>query len=154
MWCAMLSTRSGVSMWGGMEHSACSPVFDVRALHPTRSRYVGGFAGLLHCLDAKTGKQHWTYDAFAMCWESPVLINGKLYVADGDGDIAIFPHTADPKKALKKGKDGMLLPALGVQKVDGPVWSMPVVANGVLFITTRGMLYAIATDKKKVPIDR
>lgn len=110
--------------------------------------YVADFSGLLHCLDAKTGRPYWTYDLFGAAWDTPMLVDGKLYVGFDDG-VAIFPHTANPKKALKKRGNKDPVPALGVQKLDHPVSSTPVVANGVLFVATRGTLYAIAKPKQK-----
>eukprot|EP00913_Durusdinium_trenchii_P013416 g12597.t1 len=113
--------------------------------------YIADFAGLLHCLDAQTGRQSWTFDLFASSWGTPVLVENKLYVVDNDGDVSIFPHTKDPKQALKKGNDGELVPALGVQKTNDSGWSTPVIANGVLFIASQSNLYAIEADKKAIP---
>ena len=32
--------------------------------------FIADFSGMLHCLDAKTGKPHWAYDMLAACWGS------------------------------------------------------------------------------------
>lgn len=108
---------------------------------------IAEFCGLVHCLDAKTGKRHWTYDRFAGCWGSPLIVEDKIYVGDEDGEIAIFPLTADPKRALKIDK-GVPVPVLGEVRMLNAVYRTPIVANNVLFIATRNTLYAISAGGK------
>ncbi|MFQ5731259.1 MAG: PQQ-binding-like beta-propeller repeat protein [Planctomycetaceae bacterium] len=104
--------------------------------------YIADFSGLVHCIDAKTGRRYWQYDMFAASWGSALVVDGKVYIGDEDGDIAIFPHTRDPKKALKAGPNGPM-PALGEVPMLNAVYSTPIVANNVLFITNKNTLYAI-----------
>ena len=40
--------------------------------------YIADFSGLFHCLDAKTGKVHWTYDMLAAAWGSPLIVEDKV----------------------------------------------------------------------------
>ena len=49
--------------------------------------FVADFSGLFHCLDAKTGMPYWTHDMLAAAWGSPLIVDGKVYVGDEDGDI-------------------------------------------------------------------
>ena len=65
--------------------------------------YIADFSGLFHCLDAKTGKVHWTYDMLAAAWGSPLIVDDKVYIGDEDGDVAIFRHSADPEVAMEDG---------------------------------------------------
>lgn len=109
--------------------------------------FISDFSGLLHCLNAKTGKGHWTYDMFAESWGTPLIVENKVYVGDADGDISIFPLTSDPKKALKK-VDKEWKPALGEINVGNAVHTTPVVANNVLYIANKNRLFAIAPTKK------
>ena len=109
--------------------------------------YIADFSGLFHCLDAKTGKPHWTYDMFAASWASPLIVEDKVYIGDEDGDVAIFPLTADPKKALKD-VNGELEPALGVINMGNSVYSTPIVANNVLYIANKSTLFAIKAPAK------
>ena len=109
--------------------------------------FIADFSGLFHCLDAKTGKRHWTYDMFAAAWGSPLIVEGKVYIGDEDGDVAIFPLTADPKKALKD-VDGELEPALGTVNMGNSVYSTPIVANNVLYIANKSTLFAITAPAK------
>ena len=109
--------------------------------------YIADFSGLFHCLDAKTGKPHWTYDMFAASWASPLIVEDKVYIGDEDGDVAIFPLTADPKKALKD-VNGELEPAIGVINMGNSVYSTPIVANNVLYIANKSTLFAIKAPAK------
>jgi len=87
-------------------------------------------AGLVHCLDAETGKKYWTHDSNAGIWVSPLIADGKVYVADEDGDVNVF-------KLAKKKK------LLAEHQFNQPIESSPVYANGVLYVMTRSELYAI-----------
>ena len=93
--------------------------------------YYSDFSGFLHCVDAKTGKPYWTHDMLAAVWSSPVIIDGKIYLGDEDGDIAV----------LQAGKEKKLL---GEMNMGSSVYSSPVPAHGVLFIANRNQLYALA----------
>jgi len=95
------------------------------------------FAGLLHCLDAKTGQWHWSYDQLAACWGTPVIVDGHIYSVEEDGDVAILRLSADPKMAMP---DGMPLAEINMQE---SVAASPVYANGTLYVATRNHLYAI-----------
>ena len=52
--------------------------------------FIADFSGMLHCLDAKTGKPHWTYDLLSACWGSCLIVEDKVYVGNEDGDVFIF----------------------------------------------------------------
>ena len=51
--------------------------------------FYSDFSGFLHCLDLKTGKPFWTHDMFAAIWGSPMVIDGKVYLGDEDGDVVV-----------------------------------------------------------------
>jgi outer membrane protein assembly factor BamB len=107
--------------------------------------YIADFSGLFHCLDAKTGKPHWTYDMLSAAWGSPLVVDGKVYVGDEDGDVAIFRHSADPKVAMKE-EGGELVPYYGEINMGNSVYSTPIVAGNVLYIANRTHLFAIAAE--------
>jgi len=92
--------------------------------------YIADFSGIFHCMDAKTGKPYWNYDMFSASWGSPLLADGKVYIGDEDGDIAVFKH----------GKEMELI---AENLCDGSVYSTPIVANNVIYVTTKATLYAI-----------
>ncbi len=93
--------------------------------------YIADLKGLLHCVDAGTGKPIWTFDMTAPVWGSPLVADGKVYLGDQDGDVAV----------LKAGKEMNKIVEI---EMGNSVYSTPVPANGVLYIMTRSELYAIA----------
>lgn len=107
--------------------------------------YVADFSGLFHCLDANTGNVHWVYDMYAEAWGSPLIVDGKVYIGDRDGDVAIFRHSADPGVAMKM-EDGEPFPYHGETNMGNSVLSTPVVANNVLYISNNSHLFAITLN--------
>lgn len=95
---------------------------------------IGDFSGLVHCLDAKTGKVHWTHDMLATMWGGPLLADGKVYIGDEDGDVAV----------LKLDKELELIDEINV---GNSVYSTPVAVGDTLYISTRSHLFAIAEEK-------
>ena len=93
--------------------------------------FISDFSGLLHCLDAMTGKVHWTYDMLAAAWGSPLIVDGKVYVGDEDGDVTIFALSAEPPEPIAEINMG------------NSVYSTPIVANNVLYIANKTHLFAI-----------
>ena len=100
--------------------------------------FIADFSGLFHCLDANTGKVHWTYDMLAAAWGSPLIADGKVYIGDEDGDVAVFRLSADPDVAMPDGQP------LAEINMGNSVYSTPVVAGGVLYISNKTHLFAIA----------
>ena len=98
---------------------------------------IPDFSGLVHCLDAKTGKCYWTHDMLAACWSSALIVDGKIYVGNEDGDIKIF-KLGKTKELLNEGIN-----------MGSSIYSTPIVANGVLYISTKNQLFAIAAPSGK-----
>jgi outer membrane protein assembly factor BamB len=92
--------------------------------------FLADFSGLFHCLDAKTGKPHWSHDMLAASWGSPLIVEGKVYIGDEDGDVTITELS--PK-----------LNVIAEINMGNSVYSTPVVANNVLYIGNRTHLFAI-----------
>ena len=105
--------------------------------------YIADFSGLFHCLDAKTGKVHWSYDMLAAAWGSPLIVEDKVFIGDEDGEIAIFRHSADPTVAMQDEE-----PAYGTRDMANSVYSTPIVADNVLVICNRTHLFAITPEGK------
>jgi len=93
--------------------------------------YVADFSGFLHCLDANTGQVYWTHDVLAAVWASPFAADGKVYLADEDGDVVV----------LAQGKTKKVLAEMNMGSA---VYATPVPAHGTLFINNRNELYALA----------
>jgi outer membrane protein assembly factor BamB len=100
--------------------------------------YISDFSGLVHCLDAKTGKGYWTYDMLAASWGSPLIVDGRVYIGDEDGDVCIFEHSKEPQEE-----------PLAEINMGNSVYSTPIVANGVLYIANRTHLFAIQGSGQK-----
>jgi outer membrane protein assembly factor BamB len=117
--------------------------------------FLADFSGLFHCLDAKTGKVHWSHDMLAATWGSPLIVEDHVYIGDEDGDVSVFKLSADPAVAMKKHEEEWV-PINADEEGYPPnmgssVYSTPVVANGVLFISNRERLFAIAAGEKTAP---
>lgn len=104
--------------------------------------FVADFSGVFHCVNAKTGEAHWTYDMLAASWASPLIVNDKVYIGDEDGDIAIFEvsykEQTEPLAEINMGS---------------AVYTTPVFANETLYIANRNRIYAIAEGAKSEPVD-
>ena len=110
---------------------------------------VSDYSGMVHCLDARTGQRHWSFDTSASIWASPLIVDDKVYVADEDGEVAIFGLSADPAVAFRK-EEVETLPLAEIS-MDSSICGSPVFANGVLYIARRNRLFAIVGDKD--PLD-
>ncbi|MFN9219642.1 MAG: PQQ-binding-like beta-propeller repeat protein [Planctomyces sp.] len=103
--------------------------------------FVSDFSGLVHCLDPKTGKPHWTYDMFAASWASPLIVEDKVYLGDEDGDITVF--------RLSKEQE-----IVSEVNMGSSVYTTPVVANDTLFIANRNRVFAIREGAKSEPSEQ
>ncbi len=92
---------------------------------------IGDFAGLVHCLDLKTGRPHWTYDMLAASWGSPLLADGKIYLGNEDGDMVVFELS--PK-----------LNVLAKNNLGNAIYGSAVAVDQTLYVATRTHLFAIA----------
>ncbi len=91
---------------------------------------IGDFAGLIHGLDAASGRVLWTHDAMAAIWGSPLLADGKIYIGTEDGDILV----------LQLGREAKVL---AKNNMHSSVYGTPIVAGGVLYVATQTHLFAI-----------
>jgi outer membrane protein assembly factor BamB len=96
--------------------------------------YAAELGGIVHCLDAATGKVHWTHDTKAEIWSSPYLADGKVYLGNDAGSVFVFAHGKEKK-------------ILAENTMPGPVRATAVAANGVLYVMTNNKLYALANKQ-------
>ena len=92
--------------------------------------FIADLSGFLYCLDAQTGKLHSTYDTFAAVWGSAFVADGKVYIGDEDGDVAVL-------EATKK------MELIAEMNLGAAVYTTPVAHDGVLYIVSRNKLFAI-----------
>jgi outer membrane protein assembly factor BamB len=93
--------------------------------------FYADFSGFLHCLDVNTGKPYWTHDMLSAVWGSPMVIDGKVYLGDEDGDVAVLEASKDKK-------------LISDQNMGSSVYATVVPANGTLFVMNRNQLWALA----------
>jgi outer membrane protein assembly factor BamB len=125
--------------------------------------YISELNGILHALDAKTGKKVWSYDTKSQIWGSAYYVDGKVYLGCENGELFVFKHqkagegvviddldnptAADQKsftaqyKQKRKAVEAEYL--LGKADFGAPIRSTPVVANGVLYVMTENTLFAV-----------
>ena len=96
--------------------------------------FYSDFSGFLHCLDENTGKPYWTHDFLSAVWGSPMVIDGKVYLGDEDGDVVV----------LEAGKEKKLIASMNM---GSSVYATVVPANGTLFVMNRNELWALAETK-------
>jgi len=92
--------------------------------------YISDLSGFVYCFDLKTGKLNWKYDTFAAIWGSPFYVDGKIYIGDEDGDIAVL-------------KAGRKMELLSETNLGNAVYTTPVVRDGVMYVASRTKLFAI-----------
>ena len=95
--------------------------------------YVPDLAGTLYCLDAENGKCRWTYDTKAETWGGVLVADGKLFLVN--------------KKYFFAFAAGSELQLLNRILLGSPAYSTPVAANGVLFLASRGYLWAVRQEQ-------
>ena len=93
--------------------------------------YISDISGFLYGLDVETGEHLWTHDTFAAIWGSPIVVDGKVYLGDEDGDIVI----------LEEGRQEKVLAEFNM---GGAVYTTPTFVDGVMYVATRSELFAIA----------
>ena len=95
---------------------------------------IPDLTGFVHCLDAKTGKFHWTYDMMAAVWGSPLLADDKIYIGNEDGDMVVFELSSKLKK-------------LANNNMGDAVYGTAVAVDGVIYVSTRTRVMAIGNSK-------
>ena len=97
--------------------------------------YIPDFSGFLHCLDAKTGQVYWTHDVFAAVWGSTMVVDGRVYLGDEDGDIVV----------LQAGKTKKVLAEMNMGSA---VYATPIPAHGRFLLNNRNQLFSLSIDGK------
>lgn len=141
-WVIDATKRGDISETGVVWTVSEADLGDSDAFHRTISTaaiqddivYIPDLSGFLYAFDADTGEHFWTYDAFAAIWGSAYVADGKVYLGDEDGDIAVLK--------AGKGKDGQP-ELLGEYNVGSAVYTTPVARDGVLYIMSRNTLFAL-----------
>ncbi len=96
--------------------------------------YAADYSGKVHCLNADTGEKKWEHDTEGRIWGSTLLADGKMYV--GTEERLLFILKTGPQNEK-----------IGDIELDGPIYSTPIVANGMIFLTTDKTLFALQATK-------
>ncbi len=96
---------------------------------------MADFSGLLHCMDAKTGKRHWDYDVESAIFASPLIVDNFVYIADDNGIVSIFRLAAKANQPIAK------------VNMQSEIMTSPIFANGTLYVANRDTLFAIREEK-------
>jgi outer membrane protein assembly factor BamB len=100
--------------------------------------FAADCGGLVHCVDAETGKPCWTHDAKAEIWASTLVADGKVYIGTRRGHFWVLAANREKK-------------VISEIMLDSPMHATPVAANGVLYVATMKNLYAVKTSAKQIP---
>jgi len=92
--------------------------------------------GAFKCVELETGKERWSTND--MGWGTCVYVDGLLLCCDIKGNL--FLMKPDPERFIKVTE---LSRALG-EDVRGPVWTIPVIANGRLYLRFKQRLISYA----------
>jgi outer membrane protein assembly factor BamB len=93
--------------------------------------YIPDFSGFFHCLDANTGQEYWVHDLTSAVWSSPMVLDGKVYIGNEDGDVVILQHGKEKK-------------VINTINMGSAVYGSVVPANNTLYVMNRNQLFAIA----------
>ena len=93
--------------------------------------YLNRENGSIACLDASTGREHYSERAHAQTYRgSPVAADGKIYVTARDGTVSVI-------------KAGPKFEVLFKNKIDDQLTASPALANGRIYLRGFKALYAI-----------
>lgn len=107
-----------------------SPVTDGERL------YVVDNGAILAAFDLASGKQLWTHTLGTLQKGSPVLADGKLYIGTENGRFFILRPSATGVEVLDND-------LIGTQEEPEPILASPAIADGRIYVTSMGHVYAI-----------
>jgi outer membrane protein assembly factor BamB len=92
--------------------------------------YILSEVGMLSCLDAKTGQQHYRHRLGGNFAASPIAVDGRIYCCGEDGRTIVFAPGTEYQE-------------LASNQLDGRFMASPAVAGSALFLRTDTHLYRI-----------
>ena len=95
--------------------------------------FVADFSGFVYCLDVETGKHYWTHGTESPLWSATFAADGKVWLGTERGEL--FTFAADREKRV-----------LSKILLDNRIYTTPIAANGVLYVSTQTYLYAARKD--------
>jgi outer membrane protein assembly factor BamB len=92
--------------------------------------FIADCGRMVHCVEADTGKPHWTHEIKGEVWASPLVADGKVYLGTRSGEFWVFAASKEKK-------------ILSTTELGDPISATATAANGVLYVATMTHLYAI-----------
>ena len=97
--------------------------------------YAADMPGRVHCLDAENGRCYWVLDCHSEIWTSTLVVDGKVFVGTRKGLCV-----------LAAGKQPRLLASV---RLGSAIRSMPVAANGSLFVASQALPLDVRNLQRK-----
>lgn len=91
--------------------------------------------GIVSCVDGKTGERVWRERLGGIYSASPVLADGKIYLASENGETLVLRSGRTPQVLAKN-------------KLDMRVIASPAISDGRIFIRGDRQLIAIRTESR------
>ncbi len=92
--------------------------------------YFASDNGVATCVDARTGKMHWTKRIGKKFWASPLYADGRIYFLGSDGRTVVIA----PGETYRK---------LAENKLDGEIYATAAAVDGALILRTDTSLYCL-----------
>jgi outer membrane protein assembly factor BamB len=84
------------------------------------------------CIEAKTGDIIWSKRVRGKYNSSPIYAAGKIYFSSTNGKVIVI-------------NEGMELEIIAENKLEGEIWTTPIILDGNILIRTSKYLYKIGT---------
>jgi len=92
--------------------------------------FIADTGHTVHCVDAQTGKPHWTHAVDGEVWASPLVADGKVYLGTRSGTFYTFAASKEEK-------------LLSSVELHDPISATATAASGGLYVATMNGLYAL-----------
>ena len=104
-------------------------------------------AGVVYCLDAKTGKEQYAMRTAGSIWATPIVIGENVYLFGKDGGTTVLKVGAEYQVVAK---NELWKPALAgdAPSFGGPVLYAAVAADSVLLLRRGDRLFAVHKQRK------
>lgn len=86
--------------------------------------------GVIHCVDAATGKPLWTHKLVGDFWASTLVADGKVYAGTRKGQFVVLAAAREKR-------------VISTTTFPDPISGTATAANGVLYVATMRHLYAL-----------
>ena len=90
--------------------------------------------GILYCIDPETGERLWRGELKGAFHGSPISGDGKIYIPNTDGDVAVIEAGPEFK-------------VLATNSLGERSHASPAISNGKIFLRTLDYLYCIGEAK-------